>query len=49
MSNFVGILYGVGNIFLLGYPQDFSLLNLKFRGISKQNESLVQKEESSYR
>ena len=35
MSYFVGILGGVRDIFLPGYPQNFSGLNVKFKGISK--------------
>ena len=47
MSYFVGILSGVVDIFLSSCPQVFSLLNLRFRGISELHKSLVQRGESS--
>ena len=40
MSYFVGILSGVGYIFL-GYPQVFSRLNVMFRGISEPHKNPV--------
>ena len=49
MSYFVGILNGVGNIFLLGCSQVFSGLNVRFRGIFEPHKSLVQRGESSYK
>ena len=49
MSYFVGILSGVGDVFLRDYLQVFSLLNLRFRGISESYKSPIQKEKSSYR
>ena len=49
MSYFIGVLNGVGDIFLLGCSQVFSLLNLKFRGISEPNKSPVQRRKSSYK
>ena len=42
VSYFVGILSGTRDIFLPGCPQVFSLLNLRFRSISKSYKSLVQ-------
>ena len=48
VSYFVGILSEVGDIFLLGCPQVFSLLNVRFRGISKLHKNLVQRGECSY-
>ena len=42
VSYFVGILSRVWDIFLLGCPQIFSLLNVKFKGISESQKSLVQ-------
>ena len=38
---FVGILNKVADIFLPGYPQVFSLLNLRFRGIFEPQKSPV--------
>ena len=49
MSYFVGILSGVGDIFLLSCPQVFTLLNVRFKDISELHKNLVQREESSYR
>ena len=49
MSYFVSILNRVGDIFLLSYPQGFSLLNLRYEGISESHKSLVQRGESSYK
>ena len=49
MSYFVGILNGVGDIFLLSYPQVFTLLNVRFKDISELYKSPVQRKESSYR
>ena len=46
---FVGILNGVGNIFLPCCPQAFSLLNVRFKSIFEPHKSPVQREESSYR
>ena len=46
---FVGILNGVGDMFLLGCPQVLFLLNVGSRNISEPNKSLIQKGESSYR
>ena len=37
VSYFVGILSGVGDIFLPGCPQVFSLLNVEFRDISESH------------
>ena len=34
---------GVGDVFLLGCPQDFFKLNVKFRGISQSHKNLVQR------
>jgi len=48
ISYFVGILIGIGNIFLSGCPQVFFLLNIGFRSISKLHKSLVESGESSY-
>ena len=45
MSYFVIILSGVENIFLLGCPQVFSLLNIRFRGISKPQKVLFKEED----
>ena len=44
MSYFVGILNRVGDIFLLGCPQLFSLLNVRFMGISKPHKSNPKRE-----
>ena len=41
MFYFVGILSGVGDIFLPDYPQVFSLLNLRFKGIFEPHKSPV--------
>ena len=41
MSYFVGILNGVGDIFLLSCPQVFILLNVRFKDISELHKSLV--------
>ena len=41
MSYFVGILSGVGDIFLLSCPQVFILLNVRFKDISELHKSLV--------
>ena len=49
MTYFVGILSGVGDIFLPDCPQVFSLLNVRFRGISEPHKSSARKEESSYK
>ena len=38
---FVGILHGVKDIFLLDCPQVLSLLNVRFKGISKPHKSPV--------
>ena len=46
MSYFVGILSGVEDIFLPSYPQDFFLLNVKFKDIFEPYKNLVQKEKS---
>ena len=46
MSCFVGIISGVRDVLLPDYSQVFSLLNLKFRSISKPDKSLVQREKS---
>ena len=48
MSYFIGILNEVGDIFLLDYLQVFSLLNLRFKDISKSYKSPVQRGESFY-
>ena len=45
MSYFVGILSGVGDIFVLGCPLVFSLWNVGSRGISKPQKSPIQREE----
>ena len=45
VSYFVGILSGVGNIFLLSYPQVLSLLSVKFKGISEPHKNSIQKNE----
>ena len=42
VSYFVGILSRVWDIFLLGFPQFFSLLNVEFKDISESQKSLVQ-------
>ena len=47
MSYFVGILSGIGNIFLSGYSQVFFLLNVGSRGIFKPHKSSVQRREFS--
>ena len=44
---FIGILSGIGDIFLPG-SQVFSLLNIRFRGISESYKSPVQRTESPY-
>ena len=49
MSYFVNILNEIRDIFLLGCPQIFSLLNLRFRGISELHKSPVQRGKSSYK
>ena len=52
VSYFVGIVSGVGDIFLQSYSQVFFfffLLNLKFRGISELHKNPIQIEESSYK
>ena len=49
VSYFVGILSGVGDVFLSDCFQVFSLLNIRFRGISKLYKSSVQRRKSSYR
>ena len=49
MSYFVGILSGVGDIFLLSCPQVFTLLNVRFKDISELYKSPVQRKKSSYR
>ena len=46
MYYFIGILNEVGDIFLLDYLQVFSLLNLRFKDISKSYKSSVQRGES---
>ena len=46
MSYFVGILNGVGDIFLLSCPQNFSLLNVRFMNIFKHIK-IQSKEEKS--
>ena len=46
MSYFVGILSEIEDIFLPSYPQDFFLLNVKFKDIFEPYKSLVQKEKS---
>ena len=48
MSYFIGILNEVGDIFLLDYLQVFSLLNLRFKDISKSYKSPVQRGEFFY-
>ena len=48
MSNFIGILNEVEDIFLPDYLQDFSLLNLRFKSISKSHKSSVQRGKSFY-
>ena len=49
MSYFVGILSGVGDIFLLSCPQVFTLLNVRFKDISELYKSPVQRKKASYR
>ena len=49
VSYFVGILSGVGDVFLSDCFQVFSLLNIRFKGISKLHKSSVQKREFSNR
>ena len=41
MSYFVGILSGVGDIFLLSCPQVFFLLKVRFKNISKSHKSPI--------
>ena len=41
VSYFLSILIGVENIFLLGCPQVFFLLNVKFRGILEPQKNPV--------
>ena len=41
MSYFVGILHKVINIFLLGCPQIWSLLNIRSRGIYEPHKSPI--------
>ena len=43
---FISILSGVRDIFLLGCPQVFSLLNVWFRDISEPYEGSIQRGES---
>ena len=45
-SYFIGILSGVEDIFLPSYPQNFFLLNVKFKDIFEPYKNLVQKEKS---
>ena len=49
MSYFVGIISGVRDVLLSGCTQVFSLLNLKFRSISKPDKSPIQRKKSSYK
>ena len=49
MFYFVGILCGVEDVFLPGYSQVLSLLNLGSRCISESHKNPVQKGESCYR
>ena len=42
MSYFVSILSEAEDIFLPSYLQDFFLLNVKFKGVSKPRKSSVQ-------
>ena len=49
MSYFVGILSEFGDIFLPDCPQVFSLLYVRFRGISEPHKSPAQRAESSYK
>ena len=49
VSYFVGILSGVEDVFLSDCFQVFSLLNIRFRGISKPYKSSVQRRKLSYR
>ena len=46
MSYFVSILSGVRDIFLSGYPQVYSQLNVRFTDISKPHKSPIQRRES---
>ena len=43
MSYFIGILSGVGDIFLSSCPQIFPLLNVRFRCISKPQKKIQSK------
>ena len=49
MSYFVCILSGIEKIFLSGYPQVLSLLNVGSRGIFELHKNPIQRGESSYR
>ena len=48
MSYFVGILRGVRDIFLPGYPQVLFLLNVGFKGIYEPHKSPVQRGDFIY-
>ena len=47
MSYSVGVLSGVGDISLLICLQVFSLLKVRFRGISESHKSLIQKKKKN--
>ena len=49
VSFFVGIISGVRDVLLPSCTQVFSLLNLKFRSISKPDKSPIQRKKSSYK
>ena len=48
VSYFVGILHGVGDIFLPSCSQILSLLNIGSSGISEPHKNSIEKGESSY-
>ena len=45
MSNFLSFLSGVGGTFLPGCPQVFSLLSVRFMGISEPHKNPIQRGE----